>query len=45
MGGSAPAHAYGHDAARRRHPDTALINFYGDHARLGMHQDKDEVAN
>ncbi|WGW12102.1 alpha-ketoglutarate-dependent dioxygenase AlkB [Saxibacter everestensis] len=25
-------------------PDTALINFYDDQARMGMHQDKDEKA-
>ncbi|GAA3392244.1 hypothetical protein GCM10017752_28350 [Streptomyces roseoviridis] len=23
-------------------PDTALVNFYGDGARMGMHQDKEE---
>jgi alkylated DNA repair protein (DNA oxidative demethylase) len=27
------------------HPDTALVNFYDDAARMGMHQDKDEKAN
>jgi alkylated DNA repair protein (DNA oxidative demethylase) len=26
------------------HPDTALVNFYDDAARMGMHQDKDEKA-
>lgn len=31
-------------AARRYRPDTALINFYDEHAKMGMHQDKDEVA-
>ncbi len=25
-------------------PDTALINYYGDAAKMGMHQDKDEKA-
>lgn len=25
-------------------PDTALVNWYDDQARLGMHQDKDEIA-
>jgi alkylated DNA repair protein (DNA oxidative demethylase) len=25
-------------------PDTALVNFYDEHARLGMHQDKDELS-
>jgi alkylated DNA repair protein (DNA oxidative demethylase) len=29
-------------AAERYRPDTALINFYDDAARMGMHQDKDE---
>jgi alkylated DNA repair protein (DNA oxidative demethylase) len=27
------------------HPDTALVNFYDEAARMGMHQDKDEKAN
>ncbi|MER6307842.1 alpha-ketoglutarate-dependent dioxygenase AlkB [Streptomyces sp. NPDC001657] len=26
-------------------PDTALINFYDDQAKMGMHQDKDERSN
>lgn len=26
-------------------PDTALINFYDEHAKMGMHQDKDEVTD
>lgn len=26
-------------------PDAALINYYDDHARLGMHQDKDEKSD
>jgi alkylated DNA repair protein (DNA oxidative demethylase) len=25
-----------------REPECCLINYYGDHARMGMHQDKDE---
>ena len=33
------------DAGRRYRPDTALINYYDDSARMGMHQDKDEEAN
>jgi alkylated DNA repair protein (DNA oxidative demethylase) len=45
MGRSVLADAYSRDAARRWHPDTALVNFYDDHARLGMHQDNDEVVN
>ncbi len=26
-----------------RHPDCCLINYYGEDARMGMHQDKDEA--
>lgn len=26
-----------------RHPDSCLINYYGEGARMGMHQDKDEA--
>ena len=26
------------------HPDTALVNYYDTSARMGMHQDKDEIA-
>lgn len=37
--------AYGHTAAARYRPDAALVNYYGEDARLGMHQDKDEVAD
>lgn len=33
------------DAARGYRPDTALINYYDDAARLGMHQDKDEMSD
>jgi alkylated DNA repair protein (DNA oxidative demethylase) len=37
------AAAYGDSEATREYaPDTALINFYDDRARMGMHQDKDE---
>lgn len=32
------------EAARAYTPDTALVNFYDDRARMGMHQDRDEVA-
>lgn len=31
--------------ARAYTPDAALVNFYDDHARLGMHQDKDERSS
>lgn len=27
----------------RRRPDSCLVNFYGEHARMGMHQDNDEA--
>ncbi len=33
------------DAALRYAPDTALINFYDDAARMGLHQDKDERSD
>jgi alkylated DNA repair protein (DNA oxidative demethylase) len=43
LGRSAVGDAYGDpDAARRYRPDVALINFYDDSARMGMHADKDE---
>ena len=32
------------DAGNSYTPDTALVNFYDDDARMGMHQDKDEVS-
>lgn len=32
------------DLGRDYLPDTALVNYYTDSARMGMHQDKDEVA-
>lgn len=32
------------NAGRGYTPDTALVNFYDDAARMGMHQDKDEVS-
>jgi alkylated DNA repair protein (DNA oxidative demethylase) len=46
LGRRAVAEAYGGDlaAARAYTPDVALINYYDDQARLGMHQDKDEKA-
>ncbi|MFI6297104.1 alpha-ketoglutarate-dependent dioxygenase AlkB family protein [Nonomuraea sp. NPDC050790] len=33
------------DLAAGYAPDTALINFYDDQARMGMHQDKDERSD
>jgi DNA oxidative demethylase len=41
LGRRAVAEAYG-DPAAVYHPDTALINYYDDQARMGMHADKDE---
>lgn len=35
----------GHADADSYSPDTALVNYYDDSARLGMHQDKDEISN
>lgn len=31
-------------AAARYHPDAALANYYDEHARMGMHQDRDEKS-
>lgn len=43
LGRAALADAYADPAAGASYrPDTALINFYDDRARMGMHQDKDE---
>lgn len=39
------AQAYEAPAAAIWHPDAALVNYYDDTARLGMHQDKDEVVD
>jgi DNA oxidative demethylase len=41
---SDPAAAYHPDPAARYQPDIALINFYDDRARMGMHLDKDELS-
>jgi alkylated DNA repair protein (DNA oxidative demethylase) len=46
LGRAAVQEAYGDpEAARAYRPDTALINFYDDAARMGMHQDKDEHSD
>ncbi|MBT1004420.1 alpha-ketoglutarate-dependent dioxygenase AlkB [Paenarthrobacter sp. DKR-5] len=46
LGRRAVLEAYGdEDLAARYTPDTALINFYDDHAHMGMHQDKDERSS
>lgn len=43
LGRAALADAYGDPTAGLGYrPDTALVNYYDDTARLGMHQDKDE---
>lgn len=43
LGRAVLADAYGDlTTAARYRPDTALINFYDEGARMGMHQDKDE---
>jgi alkylated DNA repair protein (DNA oxidative demethylase) len=43
LGRRAVADAYGDPAAAAGYrPDTALINYYDEAARLGMHQDRDE---
>jgi alkylated DNA repair protein (DNA oxidative demethylase) len=39
------AEAYGRDDAERYQPDAAMINYYDDVAKMGMHQDKDEMVN
>lgn len=44
VGRLAVAEAYGPDEAERYAPDTALVNYYDDAARMGMHQDRDEVS-
>jgi alkylated DNA repair protein (DNA oxidative demethylase) len=38
----AVADAFGDEEAASYRPDAALINFYDETAKLGMHQDKDE---
>jgi alkylated DNA repair protein (DNA oxidative demethylase) len=43
LGRAALASAYGEP--RPYNPDAALINFYDDAARMGMHQDKDERSD
>ncbi|MFE9116852.1 alpha-ketoglutarate-dependent dioxygenase AlkB family protein [Streptomyces sp. NPDC007172] len=46
LGRAAVAAAYGDTGAGARYsPDTALINFYDDTARMGLHQDKDEKSD
>jgi alkylated DNA repair protein (DNA oxidative demethylase) len=42
LGRRAVAEAYDEAAGNAYHPDVALINFYDNDAKMGMHQDKDE---
>ena len=43
LGRRAVAEAYDdEDAGRAYHPDVALVNYYHNDAKMGMHQDKDE---
>lgn len=45
LGRAAVADAYDQPTGDHYRPDTALVNFYDDTARLGMHQDKDEKTD
>jgi alkylated DNA repair protein (DNA oxidative demethylase) len=45
LGRGVLADAYDPESAQRWHPDAALVNYYDDTARLGMHRDKDEVVD
>jgi alkylated DNA repair protein (DNA oxidative demethylase) len=46
LGRRAITDAYGDPAAAASYqPDAALANFYDEHARMGMHQDKDERSD
>ena len=44
LGRTAVAEAYDGDAAAGYVPDAALVNHYGEGAKMGMHQDKDELS-
>ncbi|WP_328721248.1 alpha-ketoglutarate-dependent dioxygenase AlkB [Streptomyces sp. NBC_00247] len=45
LGRAAVAEAYGDEAAGRAYaPDAGLVNFYDGTARMGMHQDREEVS-
>ena len=45
LGRRAVTAAYGEGAGDRYEPDAALLNYYDEHARMGMHQDRDETAD
>lgn len=42
LGRDAVASAYGAEAASSYEPDAALVNYYDDAAKMGMHQDREE---
>jgi alkylated DNA repair protein (DNA oxidative demethylase) len=44
LGRTAVAEAYDGAAAAGYVPDAALVNHYGDGAKMGLHQDKDELS-
>jgi alkylated DNA repair protein (DNA oxidative demethylase) len=46
LGRAAVADAYADPAAGAAYtPDAALVNFYDEHAKMGLHQDKDERSD
>ncbi|RJT83436.1 alpha-ketoglutarate-dependent dioxygenase AlkB [Arthrobacter cheniae] len=45
LGREAVEAAYGPDEGSRYEPDAALINYYDDAAKMGMHQDREERVN
>jgi alkylated DNA repair protein (DNA oxidative demethylase) len=45
LGRAVVAQAFGPEAADGYRPDAAMINFYDEFAKMGMHQDKDESVN
>lgn len=44
MAKDAASEALGTESGDQYEPDAALVNFYGEDAKLGMHQDKDEES-
>ncbi|TKV29186.1 alpha-ketoglutarate-dependent dioxygenase AlkB [Arthrobacter sp. NamB2] len=45
LGRDAAATAYGAEAGSSYEPDAALVNYYDDAAKMGMHQDREERIN
>lgn len=45
LGRDAVSAAFGPEAGEAYEPDAALINYYDDGARMGMHQDREERVN